>query len=173
MAQLAPIPEIVLSDPDATGPGDFPNTSVSAALMQVISPPGVTNAGGNQDEILVSFPNDGPIPWTTNRYNEGDVAIQLSPQDLGAANEFLGTSPPWPGSAEAREYKYEDTISPQTQVWNISQDVGVVLATAAQNVVSWDDGLGRLLSRCCAFSQFQRARLQHGIRRMGIGWKST
>ena len=141
LGQLTPIPEIVLSDPDATGPGVFPNTSVSAGFMQVISPPGVINAGGNQDEILVSFPNSGPIPWTTNRYNEGDMAVQFSPQDPNAANEFLGTSPPWPGSAAEREYKYEDALAPQTQVWNANTNVGVVLATAAQNVVSWEDGL--------------------------------
>lgn len=140
-AQLPPIPDVVLSDPEATGPGVFPNATVTSAYMQVVSPPGVMNAGGNQDEILVSLPQQGPLPWTTNRYNEGDVAIQLSPNDVGQANEFLGTSPPWPGSAAEREYKYEDPTSPQTQVWNLNPDVGVVLATAAQNVVSWDDGL--------------------------------
>ncbi|MFO0914804.1 MAG: PEP-CTERM sorting domain-containing protein [Pirellulales bacterium] len=140
-AELPPIPEIVLPDPESTGPGAFPNSSVSGALYQVISPPGVINAGPNQDQILVSVPNAGSIAWTTNRYNEGDIALQLAPKDPVQANALLGTSPPWDGSAAPNEYKYESPTQPQTQVWTMSADIGMVMATAAQNIATWDDGI--------------------------------
>ena len=134
-------PMPVLPDEASTGPGAYPNTSVSSALFRVVSPPGVINAGDNQNEIVVSVPFSGPLAYTSNRYNEGDIGVQVSPFNAAAANQFLGTSPPWSGSAAEREYKYESPLDPQGQVWHLNNTVGVVMATAAQNLAAWDDGI--------------------------------
>ena len=142
LAALPEPPTPVRPDEASSGPGAYPNTTVTSGLFRVVSPPGVINAGSNQDQLLVSIPFSGPIPLATNRYNEGDFAVQASPFDVTAANQYLGTSPPWPGSAAEFEYKYESPLDPQTQVWHLNRNVGVVMATAAQNVAAWDDGIG-------------------------------
>src|SRR5687768_14396802 len=70
-APAGPVPQI----PEGGGaPGPFPNTSVSG--VNVIAR-GSTEFNSNVE--IVGFDGQGPIPWSVNRYNRGDIALRLSP----------------------------------------------------------------------------------------------
>ncbi len=113
-------------------PGPFPNTSVSA--VHVIAKGSPTF---NSNVEITGLGGQGPISWSANRYNRGDIALRLSPgnptealSNLGAG--FIEFADAAPGLAA-------------NQAWRPGPNLGVVLATAAQNgPIDWNDGEGPL-----------------------------
>jgi len=138
-----PVPPDAIPAEGSTGPGEFPNKSVSAANWVMDVPPGVINSGDNQDQIRVTIPQSGPVKWSTPRYNEGDVAVRLAPFDPVAATELLGTDFPWDGSDNANDFRFgqNDPTTPIVQAWRPDGRVGFMAATVRSNYSDWDDGL--------------------------------
>ncbi len=128
-APAGPAPVI----PEGGGaPGAFPNTSVSA--VNVIAKGSTTF---NSSVEVTGLDGQGPIPWSVNRYNRGDLALRLSPGDptaaLGNLNQgFIEFGDNAPGIAAS-------------QAWRPAPQFGVVLPTARQNgPIDWNDGEGPL-----------------------------
>lgn len=128
-APPGPTPQI----PDGGGaPGPFPNTSVSA--VNVIAK-GSTVFNSNVD--VPGLDGQGPIAWSVNRYNRGDLALRLAPGDPTAAlgnlgQGFIDFGDNSPGLAAS-------------QAWRPSPLFGVIIPTARQNgPVDWGDGEGPL-----------------------------
>ncbi len=139
-----PVPPDAVPPEGASGPGEFPNKTVSAANWLMNVPAGVLNGGDNQDQIQVSIPQSGPVKWSTPRYNEGDVAVRLAPFDPEAATELLGTEWPWDGSDNPNDFRFGqgDPTTPIAQAWRPNGQVGFMAATIRSNYTEWDDGLG-------------------------------
>ncbi|MCC6231707.1 MAG: hypothetical protein IT580_03640, partial [Verrucomicrobiales bacterium] len=126
-APAGPAPVI----PEGGGaPGPFPNTSVSG--VNVISKGSTTF---NSSVEVTGLDGQGPIPWSVNRYNRGDLALRLSPGDptaaLGNLNQgFIEFGDSTPGVAAS-------------QAWRPQPQFGVILPTARQNgPIDWNDGEG-------------------------------
>lgn len=129
-APAGPTPQI---PEGGAAPGAFPNTSVSG--VNVIAKGSST--GFNSNVEVTGFDGHGPIPWTVNRYNRGDLALRLAPGNptaaLGNLNQgFIEFGDNSPGVAAS-------------QAWRPSRDFGVIIPTARQNgPVDWNDGEGPL-----------------------------
>lgn len=126
-APAGPTPQV----PDGGGaPGAFPNTSVSG--VNVIAK-GSTTFNSNVE--VTGLDGQGPIPWSVNRYNRGDLALRLAPGDptaaLGNLNQgFIDFGDNSPGIAAS-------------QAWRPSPNYGVIIPTARQNgPIDWGDGEG-------------------------------
>ncbi len=127
-APAGPEPQI----PEEGGaPGAFPNTSVSG--VNVIAKGSSSGFDGSVE--ITGLDGQGPISWSVNRYNRGDIALRLSPGDPVAALDnlnqgFIDFADNSPGLAA-------------NQAWRPSQAFGVVISTARQNgPVDWNDGEG-------------------------------
>jgi hypothetical protein len=125
-APPGPTPQI----PDGGGPpGAFPNTSVSA--VNVIAKGSTTF---NSSVEVTGLDGSGPIAWSVNRYNRGDLALRLAPATprppsatWDRASSSSATAPP--GSPPARP---GDPSLPTA-----------VIPTARQNgPIDWNDGEG-------------------------------
>lgn len=126
-APPGPTPQI----PDGGGaPGAFPNTSVSA--VNVIAKGSTTF---NSSVEVSGLDGQGPIPWSVNRYNRGDIALRLSPGNPTAALGNLGQG--------FIEFGDNSPGIAASQAWRPSPNFGIVLATARQNgPIDWTDGEG-------------------------------
>jgi hypothetical protein len=126
-APSGPTPQI----PDGGGaPGAFPNTSVSG--VNVIAKGSTTF---NSSVEVSGFDGNGPIPWSANRYNRGDIALRLSPGNPSAALGNLGQG--------FIEFGDSSPGIAASQAWRPSPAFGVVLASARQNgPIDWNDGEG-------------------------------
>lgn len=129
-APAGPEPQI----PEEGGvPGAFPNTSVSG--VNVIARGSSTGFDGSVE--ITGLDGQGPIPWSVNRYNRGDIALRLSPGDPVAALGNLDQG--------FIEFADNSPALPANQAWRPSQSFGVVLVTARQNgPIDWNDGEGPL-----------------------------
>lgn len=119
--------------PEGGGPpGPFPNTSVTAA--------NVLTRGGtefNSNVEFAGFEGQGPIAWAVNRYNRGDIAMQLSPASSSAANANTAGKGfiEFPGA--------NDASLPEMQVWKPNMAYGMAIPTVRQNgPIDWGDGAG-------------------------------
>lgn len=126
-APVAPTPQI---PEGGSAPGAFPNTSVSG--INVIAR-GSTTFDSNVD--VSGLEGQGPIPWSINRYNRGDIALRLSPGNPTAALGSLGQ-----GFIE-----FADTSAglPASHAWRPQPQFGVIIPTVRQNgPIDWNDGEG-------------------------------
>lgn len=126
-APAGPTPQV----PDGGGaPGAFPNSSVTGVNVRAR---GSTVFNGSVD--VPGLEGQGPIPWSVNRYNRGDLALRLAPGDpaaaLGNLNQgFIEFGDSSPGVAAS-------------QAWRPTPAMGIVLASARKNgPVDWGDGEG-------------------------------
>lgn len=128
-APSGPTPQV----PDGGGaPGAFPNTSVTG--VNVIAKGSTTF---NSSVEVTGVEGNGPIPWSVNRYNRGDIALRLSPGDPVAALSNLGQG--------FIEFGDSGPGVAASQAWRPSPAFGVVLPTARQNgPIDWNDGEGPL-----------------------------
>ncbi|MCB1127439.1 MAG: hypothetical protein KDM81_13165, partial [Verrucomicrobiae bacterium] len=117
--------------PDGGGlPGPYPNTSVSG--VNVLAK-GSTVFNSNVE--ITGFDGQGPIPWSVNRYNRGDIALRISPGDpvaaLGNLNQgFIDFADSSPGLAAS-------------QAWRPGRSAGICIPTPRQNgPIDWGDGAG-------------------------------
>lgn len=126
-APAGPTPQI----PDGgAAPGPFPNTSVTAVNVQAR---GSTTFNSSVD--VPGLAGQGPIPWSVNRYNRGDIAVRLSPGNPTAALENLGQG--------FIEFGDSTAGVAASQAWRPSPEFGVILATARRNgPIDWSDGEG-------------------------------
>jgi len=126
-APAGPAPTV----PEGGGlPGAFPNTSVSG--VNVLAKGSTTF---NSSVEVTGFDGQGPIHWSLNRYNRGDLALRLSPGDPVAALGNLNQ-----GFIEFGDGAASVAAS---QAWRPSRNFGVVIPTARQNgPVDWGDGEG-------------------------------
>lgn len=126
-APPGPTPQI----PEGGGPpGAFPNTSVSA--VNVIAK-GSTTFDGSVD--VAGLDGSGPIAWSVNRYNRGDLALRLAPGNPTAALGNLGQG--------FIEFGDSSPGIPASQAWRPSLNYGAVIPTARQNgPINWNDGEG-------------------------------
>lgn len=126
-APPGPTPQV----PEGGGaPGAFPNTSVSAA--NIIAKGSTTFDGAVE---VTGFDGNGPIPWSVNRYNRGDLAVRLAPGDPTAALDNLGQG--------FIEFGDNSPGVAASQAWRPSPNYGVVIPTARQNgPIDWNDGEG-------------------------------
>lgn len=126
-APAGPQPQI----PDGGGaPGPFPNTSVSG--VNVIARGSTTF---NSSVEIPGLNGQGPIPWTVNRYNRGDIALRLSPGNPVAAltNLNLGFI----------EFGDNSPAIAAHQAWRPQPQFGISIPTTTQNgPVDWGDGEG-------------------------------
>lgn len=114
-------------------PGNFPNTSVSG--VNVIAKGSSTAFNGSVE--VTGFDGSGPIPWSVNRYNRGDLALRLAPGNPTAALGNLNQG--------FTEFGNNSPGVAASQAWRPSRDFGVVIPTARQNgPVDWADGEGPL-----------------------------
>lgn len=124
-----PGPDVQVPEGGAA-PGAFPNTSVTAA--NVIAR-GSTTFDGNVD--VVGFDGQGPIPWSINRFNRGDIAMRLSPADPTAANAILNQG--------FTEFGDSSPTVAASHAWRPHPALGVVIPTSRQNgPIDWNDGEG-------------------------------
>ncbi len=122
-----PGPEVQIPE-GGSAPGPFPNTSVTA--VNVIARGSDVFDGSVE---ITGFEGEGPIPWSINRYNRGDIALRLSPADPEAAA----------GSLNQGFIEFADTATelPASHAWRPSPAFGVVIPTARQNgPIDWGDG---------------------------------
>jgi len=126
-APAGPTPVI----PEGGGaPGAFPNTSVTA--VNVIAKGSTTFSSSVEVSGLAG---QGPIPWSVNRYNRGDIAVRLSPGDPVAALTNLGQG--------FIEFGDSSPGVAASQAWRPSPAFGAVIVTARQNgPIDWNDGEG-------------------------------
>jgi hypothetical protein len=122
-----PAPQV----PDGGGaPGAFPNTSVTA--VNVIAR-GSTTFNSSVD--IPGLDGNGPIPWSVNRYNRGDIALRLAPGNPTAALGNLGQG--------FIEFGDSSPGIAASQAWRPAPGFGAVLVTARQNgPINWNDGEG-------------------------------
>lgn len=122
--------------PGFDAPGAFP-TSVTAANFDVAPLPGVEISGVGQDFLEVAVPQSGPIPWTSSRYNGGDVTTLIGPATpndplalppTGFVNNFepLNTD-----SAPLDPTSHDRT----TLAWKTTHRTGALFATTRHNGV--------------------------------------
>lgn len=117
--------------PDGGGaPGAFPNTSVSGVNVLAKG-----STVFNSSVEVTGLDGHGPIPWSVNRYNRGDLALRLAPGNPAAALENLNQG--------FIEFGDSAPSVPASQAWRPSQAFGVVIPTARQNgPIDWKDGEG-------------------------------
>jgi hypothetical protein len=131
MAQ-AERPEV--SDPegllaDGTEPGEFP-TRVTAANVNIFPLAGGELNGANQDNLLVTFPGSGPIPWTESRHNEGDIALLIGP-----AFPDDPTSYPPEDFVDNFQAAAGSDDENATLAWRVGRATGALFATVRHNGV--------------------------------------
>lgn len=126
-APAGPTPQV----PDGgAAPGAFPNTSVTGVNVKSR---GSTTFNGSVD--VQGFDGHGPIPWSLNRFNRGDLALRLAPANPTAALSILGQG--------FREFGDSSPTVAASQAWRPSPAYGVVLATARKNgPIDYGDGEG-------------------------------
>ena len=111
-------------------PGPFPNTSVTAVSVDARG--GATYDGNVEIPGLIG---QGPIPWSINRYNRGDIALRLAPADPEAALNNLDQG--------YIEYGESAVTLPEHHAWRPSPLRGVVIPTVLQNgPIDWGDAQG-------------------------------
>jgi hypothetical protein len=111
-------------------PGAFPNTSVTAVNVNAR---GSTTFNGSVD--VTGFDGQGPIPWSANRFNRGDIALRLAPGNPTGALSILGQG--------FIEFGDGSPAIQASQAWRPSRALGVVMVSARQNgPIDWNDGEG-------------------------------
>jgi hypothetical protein len=132
-AGAAPTPVDNTAGTLSTGllPGPFP-TTVSAANIDVAQfTPGELN-GANQNNLMVTLPQSGPIKWTGSRFNEGDLSFSISPGDPNNPAYF-------PDSTFKNDYKPLDgqPFAETTIAWRLNAAAGLSLASVRHNGVNY------------------------------------
>lgn len=129
LAAIPPGPEPQIPA-EGQPPGPFPNTTVTAV--------NVNARGGsefNSNVEVAGFEGQGPVAWSVNRYNRGDIALRLAPNDPEAALSNLGQG--------FIEFADDSPSLPANQAWRPDPRLGVVIPTARVNgPVDWGDGEG-------------------------------
>lgn len=112
-------------------PGQYP-TGVTAANIDITQfTPSELN-GTNSDNYRVTFPNAGPIPWTSSRHNEGDFALSIGPGGTGP--EYF---PPNDFVNNRRPIADGEPFSESTIAWRVNQQTGGLLASVRHNGVNY------------------------------------
>jgi hypothetical protein len=111
-------------------PGEYP-TTVTAANVNNTLPPGTTLGGAGSDNIKTVIQSSGPIPWTSSRHNEGDIALSIGPR-LPNDPSFY----PPDAFVNSRAAGDEDNT---TQAWRVNQNAGALLASVRHNGVNNGD----------------------------------
>ena len=113
-----------------SAPGAYPNTSVTGVTVDAR---GGTAYDGNVE--VVGLIGQGPVPWSVNRYNRGDIALRLAPADPEAALNNLDQG--------FIEYGEDAVTIPAHHAWRPSPVRGVIIPTAMQNgPIDWNDTAG-------------------------------
>ena len=126
-APPGPDPQI----PEGGGaPGAYPNTSVTAVNVQAR---GSDTFDGRVD--VAGFDGQGPVAWSVNRYNRGDIALRLAPADPVAALGSIGLG--------FTEFADTAVSLAANQAWRPHPARGVVIPTIRRNgPITWPDGEG-------------------------------
>lgn len=114
-------------------PGAFP-LGVTGANVNIAPVAGSVLGGTGSNDLKVSFPASGPIKWTSSRYNEGDVAFNLSP--------FAPNDPSYYPPNSFGEYKPLADGQPYANTvlgWRANVSAGAFLATVRHNGVNNND----------------------------------
>ena len=118
-------------------PGQFPN-SVTATNVNMAPLPGVEFGGAGEDFLRVEFPSAGPIPWTSSRYNAGDITLTIGPADPQNPLSFPSTS--FVESFQALDQNPSAPIDPNSHEltalsWRVNYKTGALFATTRHNGV--------------------------------------